>query len=138
MISHTPWWQCFLMDQISFSYFCRRSPGDHFCQIIFSSDHWFQEIKPRPPWRPCFLTYQISFSNFCRSPKEHSLAQWYRCCCHLKEIVDDTQQLTLIPIAHFEHLRAKNTELVAAKRHSTQMIPGIYFPPYFPLGINVV
>ena len=32
-----PWWPGFLTDQISFSYFCRGSPYNHFCQSNFNS-----------------------------------------------------------------------------------------------------
>ena len=54
-----PWQVCFSTDQISFSYFCRRSSSDQFCQNIVDSDEWIQKRrflkvlllchKPRPP-----------------------------------------------------------------------------------------
>ena len=35
-----------LTEQISFSYFCRESPSDHFWQKKkFNSDHWLQMIR---------------------------------------------------------------------------------------------
>ena len=83
MISNAPWWPCFLTDQISSSYFCSRSPSDHFCQIIFNSDHWFQRrfLKfshrdimetGHASWWPCILMDQIRFSYFCiRSPSDY-------------------------------------------------------------------
>ena len=39
------WWPCFFMDQIYFIYFCRWSPSDYFCHIVFHSDHWFQRKR---------------------------------------------------------------------------------------------
>ena len=66
----------FLTDQISFSYFCRGSPNNHFYQIIFNSDHWFQKMMFKVPyigtqekWATprgghVFLTDQVRFSYF--------------------------------------------------------------------------
>ena len=31
-----------LTNQICFSYFCRRSPGDYFFQTVLNFNHWFQ------------------------------------------------------------------------------------------------
>ena len=48
VISHAPLQPCtILMDQISFSSFCKGPPNNHFCQINFNfnSDHWFQKSK---------------------------------------------------------------------------------------------
>ena len=35
----------FLTDQISFRYFSRGPPCDHFCQMIFNSDHLWQRRR---------------------------------------------------------------------------------------------
>ena len=74
----------FLMDQIRFSYFCRGSPSDHFCHIIFNFDHrfqrrWFLKFFHRYIietghylWQPCFLNDHIRFSYYCRwSPSDY-------------------------------------------------------------------
>ena len=75
----------FLTNKISFQYFCTGLPSDHFCQIIFNCDHWFQETiflsfpkgtfineTGHAPWRAAmFLTDQIRYSYFCRSPRAH-------------------------------------------------------------------
>ena len=64
--SHALWWPCFWW--IKYGYFCRGSPSDHFYQIIFNSDHWFQSSKfphrykketGHAPWRPCF--WRVNF-----------------------------------------------------------------------------
>ena len=54
---------------ICFGYFCRGSPGDHFCQIVLKSEHLFKKtfkvsytgVTGHAPWRPCFLTDQILY-----------------------------------------------------------------------------
>ena len=72
------------VDQISFSNFCRGSPSDHCCQIVFNSDNWFQRRCLKFPthshiretghtlWRPCFLMDQICLCYFYRrSSSDH-------------------------------------------------------------------
>ena len=58
----------FFTDQICVSIYCRRSPCDHFCQIILNSDQWFQSrrIKNKIPLLryAMFLTDQIRFRLF--------------------------------------------------------------------------
>ena len=36
-------WPCFLTDQICFIYFCRGSPSDNLCQILFNLTIGFRE-----------------------------------------------------------------------------------------------
>ena len=35
----------FLLELISLGFFCRGSPNNHFCQINFDSDQWFQRSR---------------------------------------------------------------------------------------------
>ena len=53
-ISHSPWWPCFLMDQISFSCFCRGSSEDHFYEV------W---LKLAQLYRSCHLKKLLMMHN---------------------------------------------------------------------------
>ena len=78
------WWYRILTFQISFSYLCRATPNNCFCQIEFNSDYWFRRRRclkcltyvhegnwPRPLGGHVF-DGQIRFSYFCgRSSSYH-------------------------------------------------------------------
>ena len=84
---------CFWTDQNFANNFQKRSPKEHFCEIISKSDQRFQRRRFLKnclknsislPWQPEFLMESNSVNNFWRGPpKEHScqvwskLAQWF-------------------------------------------------------------
>ena len=87
-LSHKPWGSCFLMDQIFLlAIFVE---GDHYCQIIFNSEHSRRCLKfptydkwnwPHP-WGPYLLMFQIHFSYICRKPPSDYFCHIVFCSDH--------------------------------------------------------
>ena len=78
------------------SLFSRRSPSDHFCQIIFNFYHKCQKRILATISHAPLAAMHFCLSYFCaRSLKEHSCEvwlkfdPWYSMSCHLKQFNDD-------------------------------------------------